>query len=131
LGRNTRGEKELSQLQQIRKENDRLKREVSNLRKQLARLDLDRHSYVHEIVQEHLAKEDAEETTMQMLQRLKNEWKCERCGIGFLEINLYSKAGDAWYYRKCCNVNCDHRTIGKKYSKEVRGIIKDDPKNSK
>jgi hypothetical protein len=131
LGYNTRGSKELSQLQQIRKENDKLKKEISSLRKQLARLDLDRFSYVKDIVQEHLAQEGEIETTEKMLQRLKDEWKCDQCNVGFLEINLYSKVGEAWYYRKCCNAACDHRTVGKKYSKEVRGIIKDDPKNSK
>ena len=91
MGKNIRGEKEYSRFQEVVHENKKLKKEISNLRKQLARLDLDRHSYVRDIVEEHLAQEDAQETTVQMLQRLQQEWLCEKCGIGFLEINLYSK----------------------------------------
>ena len=125
LSRSTRGDKEHTRLQQMQHENSRLKREISKLRKQLARLDLDRHSYVKDIVDEHFANEEQEETTGKMLERLKDEWKCRECSDGFLEIVLYSKMGEPWYFRKCNGLNCAHRTKSQHYNPEkVVGPIK-------
>lgn len=123
--RNTRGDKEWSDRQKILNENKKLKKEVASLRKQLARTDLDRYSYVRDIVQEHLAEEKEEQTTTQMLQSMKNEWQCHDCGIGFLEIHLYNRPDGTFYYRKCNN--CPHRTMGQRYERDkVKGIIKND-----
>ncbi len=125
MSRSTRGDKEHTRLQQMQHENSRLKREISKLRKQLARLDLDRHSYVKDIVDEHFANEEQEETTGKMLERLKDEWKCRECSDGFLEIVLYSKMGEPWYFRKCNGLNCAHRTKSQHYNPEkVVGPIK-------
>lgn len=127
MSKSTRGDKEYTRLQQALHENARLKREISSLRKQLARLDLDRHGYVKDIIDEHFAREEQEETTGKMLERLKNEWKCRECHDGYLEISLYSKLGEAWYFRQCNN--CPHRTKSQKYNPEnVLGPIKLAPK---
>lgn len=123
MGKTRRGDKERSNEQRLKYENNKLKREVSSLRKQLARLDLDRHSYVNDIVQEHLANESEEFSTQDMLDSMKNTWKCRICNEGHLEINLYGKMGDTWYYRKCSN--CDHRTKSQIYTPSVKGIIKE------
>lgn len=123
LSRSSRGDKEYSRLQQALHENGRLKREISKLRKQLARLDLDRHSYVKDIIDEHYAQEIQEETTGKMLERLKDEWKCHECHVGYLEISMYSKMGAPWYFRQCNN--CPHRTKSQVYNPEkVQGPIK-------
>jgi hypothetical protein len=120
----THREKELTQLQSVRRENEKLKKEVASLRKQLARLDLDRHSYVREIVEEHLSQEHEETTTTQMLSSMKNEWQCHDCGTGFLEIHLYNRPDGTFYYRMCNN--CKKRTTGQKYiAGKIRGIIKE------
>lgn len=124
MGKSTRtGSKEYTRLQEVLHENSKLKREISSLRKQLARLDLDRHSYVKDIMDEHYAREDQEESAEKMLKRLKEEWRCKNCQDGYLEVNIYMKAGDAWYYRKCnC---CENRTKGRRYSPDkVQGPIK-------
>jgi regulator of replication initiation timing len=119
LSKNTRGNKEFTRLQESLYENKRLKREISSLRKQLARLDLDRHGYVKDIIEEHCAQEESAE----MMKRLKNEWKCHVCGIGYLEIFTYNRINDTYYYRKCSN--CIHRTKSQKYDpEEVKGIVK-------
>lgn len=123
MSRSSRGEKEYTRLQEIVHENKKLKREVASLRKQLARLDLDRHSYVRDIVEEHLADEAEEQTTTQMLQSMKNEWQCLKCGVGHLEIHLYTRRDGTFYFRHCNN--CTHRTPGKKYEPDkVKGIMK-------
>lgn len=125
MGKNTRGNKEYSRLQEVLHENNRLKKEISRLRKQLARLDLDRHSYVRDIIEEHYAKEDQEATAEQLLKKLKEEWRCHSCLEGHLEIVMYSKLGIPWYFRRCSNLNCGHRTKSQPYSDKVRGIKKE------
>jgi hypothetical protein len=123
LSKNTRGSKEFSRLQESLHENKRLKREIASLRKQLARLDLDRHSYVKDIVDEHYATEEQQETTEKMLKRMKEEWKCNSCPVGYLEINLYTRVGETMYFRKCNS--CPNRTPSKKYEPDkVEGPIK-------
>ncbi len=123
MSKSTRGDKEYTRVQEFQHENARLKRENSRLRKQLARLDLDRHSYVKDIVDEHLANEEAEETTGKMLERLKEEWKCHQCSIGYLEVIPFAKGSETHYIRQCNN--CPHRTKSQRYNPEkVEGPMK-------
>lgn len=123
MGRNTRGDKEYTRLQEALNENKRLKRENASLRKQLARLDLDRHSYVKDILDEHFQQEEQAESTEKMLKRLKEEWKCHECHVGYLEITLYNKLDQTWYFRQCNN--CTNRTKSQVYHPEkVQGPIK-------
>ena len=130
MGKTRRGDKERSREQELKYENQKLRREVGSLRKQLARIDLDRHSYVRDIVEEHLAAEDAEETTQQMLGRLKEAWRCHDCNIGFLEIYLYTRPEGTYYYRTCNN--CSKRTKSQRYSPDtVQGIVKNPPEKAK
>lgn len=118
MGKNTRGDKEYTRLQTALNENRKLKRENASLRKALSKLDLDRHSYVRDIVQEHYAREDSEQT-MQAIESSKSFWKCRECHEGHLEIIEYPKMGISWYYRKCNN--CTHRTKSQKLTADVKG----------
>lgn len=130
MGKTRRGHKEFSKEQELKYENQKLRKQISALRKQLARLDLDRHSYVRDIVEEHLALEDQETTAKDMLDSMKNEWRCNSCGTGYLEIHLYTRQDGTFYYRLCNN--CPHRTVGKRYDpNSVRGIMRQEkpPKN--
>lgn len=125
MGKSRRGDKERSREQELKYENHKLRRQVSSLRKQLARIDLDRHSYVKDIVDEHLADQEEITTTEEMLKSMKNEWKCRECGDGHLEIVLYGKMDETWYFRKCNG--CPHRTKSQVYTPNVKGIIKETP----
>lgn len=122
MGKTRRGEKEKSKERRLVHENQKLKREISSLRKQLARIDLDRHDYVKNIVEEHYAKEDAEDNTHKMLESMKNYWKCHECKSGYLEINLYTRMDGVFYYRQCSE--CSNRTKSQKYDENVTGIHK-------
>lgn len=125
MGKSMRGSKEYSREQKLAHENKRLKRELSQLRKQLARLDLDRFDSIREILEEH-SEEDKPQTSQEFLENLKKTWACNENGCqGYLEIILYNKIDNVWYYRKC--VNCSHRTKSQKYDPlRVKGIIKKD-----
>ena len=137
MGKNTRGNKEYSKEQGLKYENRELRsrirelendvrqltRQTARSRKQFARMDLDRHQYVQEIVQEHYANEQVEQNTQDMLSSLKNKWQCRECHAGNLEINLYTRQDGTFYYRHCSN--CDNRTKSQKYDAEkVSGIMK-------
>lgn len=126
MAKNTRGHKELDKLQTAHREIDKLKRENAKLRKQFARLDLDRHDYVQKIVQEHLHQEE-EISGDEILASLKRKWACHEPGCaGHLEIFLYSKMGEPWFWRQCSQ--CPNRTKSQKYdATQVRGIIKESP----
>ena len=122
MGRSRRGDKERSKEQILKYENQKLRRQISSLRKQLARVDLDRYSQVRDIVEEHYANEEVEINTQDMLESLKDVWKCRECPDGYLEIIIYSKMGNPYYFRQCSN--CSHRTKSQLHTPSVRGLIK-------
>lgn len=121
MGKSRRGSKEFTKEQRLVKENKQLKQQVAQLRKQLARLDLDRYQSVKDMLEEH-SPESQPEFGAEFLENLKRTWLCDDCRNGYLEIILYNKVESTWYYRKC--TNCPHRTKSQKYSPEVKGIIK-------
>jgi HPt (histidine-containing phosphotransfer) domain-containing protein len=114
-------DKELSQLQLIKKENEKLKRQILQLRKQLARTDLDKYSNLKDTIEKHCQEDKAQEG-QELLERLKQEWKCRDCENGYLEIILYNKLNNTWYFRKCNE--CSNRTAAQKYTSDVKGIVK-------
>lgn len=111
--------------QALIQENRMLKRTVSHLRKALARLDVDRIDIAKEVIMEHYREEtqaDKQGDKDRVLEELKKTWLCNKCNEGYLEIKLYTKIGETWYFRKC-NV-CPNRTLSKQYNeKTVKGII--------
>ena len=102
------GYKEQTKLQQLIRENKELKREVSRLRKDLARIDI---TYNEE--------ENIEEIESKPMVS-KNKWKCFECELGNLKLIIYQRRDSLFYFRKCNN--CYNRTKSKKYSSEVEGI---------
>lgn len=139
LGKTTRGQKEYSKEQELKYENKELRnrireleheirmltRQTARTRKQFARMDLDRHAYVRDIIQEHYANEVVEQNTQDMLLSLKNTWKCRECSSGHLEIFLYTRQDGTYYYRICSNApECSNRTKAQKYNDNVKGVIR-------
>jgi predicted RNase H-like nuclease (RuvC/YqgF family) len=125
VGKTKRSDKEFTKEQRLSKENRELKRELSHLRKQIARLDGDRFETLRQMVadqEESMRFQNISEDANPTVESLKREWKCRECEEGFLEIVLYSKMGQTHYYRTCSE--CDHRTKGKRYGESVKGIIK-------
>ncbi len=121
MGKTKRSDKEYTKEQRLVKENQALKREILSLRKQLARVDISRLDIAKEILEE---SQDSSRDGQHILERLKQEWKCREPECkGYLEIIIYSKIDQLWYYRKCND--CFNRTKSKKYDKSsVKGIIK-------
>lgn len=116
--------------QGLKRENDKLKRQISSLRKQIARLDLDRYETIKDLIQEHY-KEDNAEKGQEILENLKKTWTCHECDTGYLEIFVYNRGSETWYYRICSNAPfCVNRTKSQLYTLQVNGIIYKDKKLS-
>lgn len=124
MAKNTRGVKEFTREQRLVKENQALKRENSRLRKELNRLDINREDQVKQAVEESF-KDSAPEDGQVILDRLKQEWKCNEPNCaGFLEIIKYNKVDSTWYYRDCSVPDCSNRTKGQRWTSDVRGILR-------
>jgi ferritin-like metal-binding protein YciE len=124
MAKNTRGAKEFTREQRLSKENKQLKRELSHLRKQIAKLDGDSFETLKQ-----MSAEDEEQfqgfvkDANSITEDLKKAWACKECFVGVLEISLYTKLNQTFYFRKCNN--CFKRTKGQRYDSEsVKGIIK-------
>ena len=128
MGKNVRGVKEFTREQRLVKENNQLKQELKHLRKQISRLDGDRFETLRQMCADQEEKERFEENvgpSNSNMEDLKRIWACKMCNSGYLEITLYSKLGQTFYYRKCNS--CQNRTKGKRYDSEsVKGIIKNE-----
>lgn len=128
LGKSKRSDKEYTREQRLSRENRQLKRELTHLRKQISRLDLEGLEAAKQICLDHEEKErlsDAIGDPNASIEHLKRTWLCNDCRNGWLEIFLYPKMGQSWYYRVCSNDECKKRTKGKRYDEQsVKGIIK-------
>lgn len=123
MGKSRRGSKEITREQKLIKENRQLKRELAHLRKQIARVDLDRFETLRQMVTDQEEAQRLQDSVpISNTEALKKEWACKECTGGVLEIVLYPKLGQTFYYRACSN--CDNRTQGQRYGETVRGIIK-------
>lgn len=111
--------------QRLFHENQKLKRQVSSLRKQLARIDLDRYDTIKDMIEEHYQEDRAEEGKI-ILEILKKQWACNDCQEGTMEIYVYNRAGGTFYYRICSNApDCTNRTLAKPYiASDVKGIMR-------
>lgn len=117
MKRKNHNEKELDQLQKLKHENAKLKRQVSTLRKQLARIDMDRYQELREASE---ISDTAEQDSKGYVEMLKKEWECHECKNGYLKITLVSQRDRLMYYRSC--TNCGNRTRLKTYTDDVKGI---------
>lgn len=128
LGRSNRmnrGEKELDQIQKMRREIEKLKRENVALRKQMARIDFTRFQNLRELVNKQ-RKEDLQERKEATAEKLKKEFLCYKCGKDWLRLKLWDHPikGPS-YYRACPTPGCGHRTEMKPYTPKVRGITEE------
>jgi DNA-directed RNA polymerase subunit M/transcription elongation factor TFIIS len=121
--RNRYADKELDELQKVKYENKRLKKQIASLRKQLQRVDIDRYENLKDLLYKH-ANEDLEEKIKVQKQKLKKQWECHVCRAGFMKIHTINRRDGLVYYRKC--TECDNRTKIKPYNNKVEGIADDE-----
>lgn len=110
---------DITQIQRLQKENEKLKRRISALQKQLARIDLDSHNNVKELVDK-FEQEDYKEEKHSTQKALEEKWKCHKCDEGVLKLILIQRKDKLVYFRKCDS--CDNRTKTQEYTEKVDGI---------
>jgi len=121
MGRGTRAksDQDVKEVQKLRRENVKLKGQISSLRKQLSRIDLDRYTNLRDIIEAH-ELEDDEFDIKESLEESKKKWECFDCKEGILNLIMITKCGDPFYLRRCNN--CGKKTRLKKYDETVKGI---------
>lgn len=109
-------------------ENQQLKKQISALRKQIARLDLGRYDTIRDIIEEH-AQMETEGEKRQILESLKKSWGCHACTTGIMEIFVFNRGDGTFYYRVCDNApSCGNRTQSQPYTPSVNGVMRGDSK---
>ena len=79
MGKAKRSDKDHSKIQELHHENMKLKRTISSLRKQLARVDLDRYGTLKDMLDQEEAETGKAQETSQFLKDLKKVWACREC----------------------------------------------------
>lgn len=111
--------KEQDLIQKLKRENELLKKKISKLRKQIARIDLDRYNNLKDLL-EKCDEEGREERLRQEQQRHIEKWLCHKCENGLLKLVIITRKDGTFYFRKCNN--CPNRTGTQKYHSKVEGI---------
>jgi hypothetical protein len=108
---------ELHLIEKLKHENTKLKKTISSLRKQMARIDIDRFENIKELIERHDEQEDVD-TLKQHEESLKKMWQCWQCNEGILQLIVISRRNGDFYFRKCSG--CKHRTTTKPFTKDVK-----------
>ena len=126
MGKSRKTDKEYTKEQRLINENRQLKRQLSSLRRQLVKLDLDKYDQLKTTLEDHFSDEDPKQSR-DMLDKLKQVWACQTPNCdGHLEIFTYNKLGQTYYYRLCSHAPvCKNRTSSQKYDpNQVKGIMR-------
>lgn len=122
MGKSARGSKsntEISAMRRLKLENQKLKKQMATLRKQLSRIDIDRYSNLRQIIEAH-ALEDKGFDAEISLDKLKADWACNECKSDYLRIIVVPRADGTFYMRKCGS--CKHRTGLKRFTNNICGL---------
>lgn len=106
--------KEIDQLQRVKKENESLKREIKQLRKQIDKLSSQRYASLEDIA-ERQKREAAEEEKAKKEAALQEKRRCWTCGKGVLRLVPFPRRDGIFYYRSCTTENCGNKTKLKPY----------------
>jgi hypothetical protein len=121
--RGSRSDTELKEIQRIRLENNKLKKQISKLRKELSRIDIDRYSSLKTLIEAQAAEDESFDSVAE-LEQLKTKWMCHKCQLDHMRLILIPRADGTFYLRKCGT--CDNRTKMKKYVDGIEGIMSND-----
>lgn len=107
--------KELTCCGKTKHENKKLKKDNKQLKKMLND-SVTKMSYYNQVLEITKTKKKEEKMVD------KEDWLCNTCGRGYLNIvRLYQKNG-VWYIRMCDNDNCDYKTAKQKWHSGVVGL---------
>lgn len=116
-----RNEKEYDQLDKLKHENSKLKREITSLRKIVDRVDPIKYEELRQISKERRLERKLQENKERAKKNTKKDkWLCHVCGRGRMEIKKWPlNDGTTRYNRVCSFEKCKNRTNFKVYTKDV------------
>jgi septal ring factor EnvC (AmiA/AmiB activator) len=110
---------EYDQLQRLKSENRKLRQQISQLRKQISRIDIDRFQNLKDLLDAQ-DREEQEQAAQEQQKTLERQWACWECGQGTMRLVVLERRDGVHYYR-CCD-NCKKRTKLQKYNDKVEGV---------
>lgn len=110
--------KELNELQRLKTENLKLKRQLTRLRKELSRAQTDEFSDLDE-AREAQSREYQAIIELEKQKRQIAHWQCFKCDLDYLRLIIIQRPDGAFYFRKC--PACEHRTRLKPLREDVEG----------
>lgn len=60
-----------------------------------------------------------EDTKEETYQEFKQKWKCFSCNLGIMKITIISRQDGKFYFRRCTEPKCGHRTELKQFTEDV------------
>lgn len=117
MGRkNHNKDKDWTEIQQLKAENYKLRRQIGKLRKVISRIDLEQYLFVRDLIDSQ-ERQDEEFDRESKKAEIKGRWKCYDCDEGILKMVVVMKAGEQYYIRKCNS--CGKKTKLKKLVENV------------
>lgn len=117
MGRSKFSDRENTLIDKYKKENARLKEQISKLRKQISRLDLDRYQNIKDLVDQ-FESAKAEDEKLEHAEQIKKLWECHNCHEDYLRMVTIERRDGVFYFRKCGH--CNNRTETKKLTKDTK-----------
>lgn len=114
MSRGRNYDKEFTQNDRLKKENSELKRELGKLRKVVSRLNLDIEQFRN--LKELVVKQTNESKDHV---KSKRDWTCFECARGIMCIHIIQRRDGTFYFRRCSNEECGHRTKMQRYNDKV------------
>lgn len=108
---------EQDRLQRVVQENKKLKGQISQLRKQMSRIDVDRFQNLKDLLDAQ-DREEQEEAAVKREQTMERDWRCWQCPSGTLRLTVLERRDGVFYYRKCDG--CPKKTRLQPYSNKVK-----------
>lgn len=112
--------KEDDQLRKALRENEKLKRKINRLRKELARTDIEKLAELDEIADIQERKEKEKQDKRREEEKYRKKWLCHDCGKDILKLVIISRPDGLFYLRRC---SCGKKTKLQKYTENVEGKV--------
>jgi len=119
MKRTHKNDKELKEVQCLKQENKKLRRQVRKLRKVISKIDIEQYEFIKDLM-ESQAKEDSLPARKAEKEQLEKKWECHNCEDGILRIFVFNRKDGCFYLRKC-DV-CGKRTKMQKFTDHVEGV---------
>ena len=120
MARSKGGPKATELLERLKHENRLLKRQLSALRKQLQRVNLDEHGNLKKLVDKH-ERQDIEMNKKQTHSKMRREYGYRTCSEGYMLIVRISRQDGDFFFRRCSDDKCSARTVLEPWNDEVKG----------